>query len=217
VTGAQFGQPGYSPQDAEQARAAADPSAPGYQAAAAQAVGSVVQPDQGTDAGESVQQMQDAAVRAAMSDYEQKLKDMMAAADKQSQQFAQQFDLMQRQLATVQAQAGPPIAELLARSLATRVASIARTHPDLGAQHFSGVMSQAESLADEVHEVSGSGGDTARAEQLANGIGTWFTRVHPRMSAKFLEGAGAALDEAERILEELPKLAPVAAAVMKAV
>jgi hypothetical protein len=42
---------------------------------------------------------------------------------------------------------------------------------------------------------------------------SWFTRAHPRVSAKFLEGAHAAIDEAERIIEELPKLLPVAAAI----
>jgi hypothetical protein len=188
---------------------------PGYQAAAAQAVSAAVQPDQGTDAGETVQQMQDAAVRAAMSDYEAKLAEMMAAADAQSAQFAKQFDLMQRQLATVRQQAGPPVAGLLADSLATRVKSIMIANPDLGAAHFSGVVGQAEVLAEEVKALAAGNGDAARVEQLANGIATWFTRAHPRISGKVLEGMHAALDEAERIVEELPNLVPVAAALVK--
>lgn len=194
-----------------------DPSDPAYKAAAAQAVGAAVQPDQGTDAGESMQAMQDAAVRAAMSDYEQKLKDMMAAAEAQAAQFQQQFDLMSRQLATVRQQAGPPVAGLLADSLAQRVQSIAIANPDLGGTHFAGVLSQAQALADEVRDIAGGSGDVHRAEQLAGGITAWFTRAHPRISGKFLEGAHAALDEAERIVEELPSLVPAAAAIMKAV
>jgi hypothetical protein len=192
-----------------------NPTDPGYQAAAAQAVGDVVQPDTGTDAGETIAQMQDAAVRAAMSDYEAKLAAMMKAADEQSATFAKQFDLMQRQLATVRQQAGPPVAGLLADSLATRIQTLAQTHPDLGAAHFSGVLSQAQTLAEEVKALAAGNGDAHRVEQLANGIGAWFTRVHPKMSAKFLEGSHAALDEAERIIEELPNLVPAAAALVK--
>jgi len=194
-----------------------DPNDSRYQAQAAEAVGQVQQPDQGTDAGESVEAMQQAAVRAAMSDYEERLAAMMKAAGEQTKQWAQQFDLMSRQLATVQAQAGPPTATLLAASLATRVDSIARAHPDLGALHFSGVLGQAQVLAGEVKDVASGSGDPGRVEQLANGVISWFTRVHPKASGKFLEGAHAAVDEAERIIGELPSLLPAAAAIMKAV
>jgi hypothetical protein len=190
---------------------------PAYKAAAAAAVGEVQQPDQGTDAAESVEAMQAAAVRAAMSDYEAKLNAMMAQAEQQNAQWAKQFDLMSRQLATVRQQAGPPVAGLLANSLAQRVQSIAVAHPDLGAAHFSGVLGQAQTLADEVKDVAAGNGSADRVEQLAHGIASWFTRVHPRISGKVLEGAGAALDEAERIVEELPNLVPAAAALVKAV
>src|ERR1700677_4361985 len=107
-------------------------------------------PDQGVDAGESVEAMQQAAVRAAMSDYEKQLKDMMAAAEAQNAQWAKQFSLMQRQRATVQAQAGPTVSALLAQSLPQRVKSIAIANPDLGMAHFSGIIGQTETLADEV-------------------------------------------------------------------
>lgn len=214
MSGAAFGTPGYQP-----GHAASEPRTddPRYQAAAAQAVGQVQATDQGTDAGETVQEMQAGAVRASMSDYEAKLAAMMKAADEQQAAWAKQFDLMQRQLATVQQQAGPPVAHLLAQSLATRVKSIAAANPDLAAQHFSGVISQTETLADEVKSLAAGNGDAGRVEQLANGILSWFNRVHPRASGKFLEGAHAAIDEAERIIEELPKLAPAAAAIMSAV
>jgi hypothetical protein len=185
---------------------------PGYQAAAAEAVSAAVTPDQGVDAGESVEAMQQAAVRAAMSDYEKQLKDMMAAAEAQNAQWAKQFSLMQRQLATVQAQAGPPVSALLAQSLAQRVKSIAIANPDLGMAHFSGIIGQTETLADEVKALAG-GDDSASAdtvERLAHSVETWFTRTHARISGKVLEGAGAALDEAERLVDELPNLVPVA-------
>jgi len=193
------------------------PVDPQYAAQAAKAVGAVQSPGQGTDAGQTVQQMQEQAVRAAMSDYEAKLAAMMKAAEDQNAAWARQFDLMQRQLATVKQQAGPPSAALLAASLATRVDSIAKSNPDLGAAHFSGVLGQAQLLADEVKAVAGGTGSPDRAEQLANGIVSWFTRAHPRVSGKVLEGAHAALDEAERIIDELPKLVPAAAAIASAV
>ena len=208
MSGPAFGTPGYQPPDT---------SDPRYQAAAAQAVGQVQAPGTGVDAGENIKAMQDQAVRAAMSDYEAKLQAMIAESERQNAEWAKQFDLMSRQLATVQQQAGPPVASLLAVSLAGRVASIARANPDLGAQHFSGVLSQAESLAGEVKDLAAGNGDEHRVEQLANGIAAWFTRVHPRASGKFLEGADAALDEAERIVEELPKLVPAAVAIAAAV
>lgn len=188
-----------------------------YKAAAEQAVSDVVQPDQNVDADESIEAMKAAAVQAAMSDYEKKLKDMMAAAEAQSEQFAKQFSMMSRQLATVRQQAGPPVAGLLATSLATRVQNIAIANPDLGAAHFSGVLGQAQTLAEEVSDVAAGKGDVHRAEQLANGIAAWFTRAHPRISSKALEGMHAALDEAERIVEELPNLVPMAAAIAKIV
>jgi hypothetical protein len=193
------------------------PDDPRYRAAAAQAVGAVQGADQGTDAGDNIRAMQEQAVRAAMSDYEGKLARMIAESERQNAQWAEQFGLMQRQLATVRQQAGPPVATLLADSLAVRVDSIAKAHPDLGAAHFAGVLSQAQSLAAEVKEVAAGNETEDRAQQLIGGITTWFTRVHPRASGKFLEGMHAALDEAERIAEELPKLVPAITAIASAV
>lgn len=184
-------------------------------AQAAQAVGQVQAPDQGTDAGASVEEMQAQAVRAALGEFEQQLQAQMKQAQEQFAGQQATIEALTRQLSTVRAQAGPPVAHLLADSLATRVQSIAQAHPDLGAQHFAGVLSQAQSLADEVKAVAGGQGSAGRVEQLAHGVAAWFTRVHPRVSGKVLEGAHAALDEAERIVEALPELAPVAGAVAK--
>jgi hypothetical protein len=212
----QFGEPGWKPTMVT-APVEAAPISPHFRQAAAQAVSEAQAPDQGTDAGDSVRAMQDAAVRAAMSDYERRLHEMMDAAEKQNAAWAEQFAAMQRQLATVQAQAGPPTAALLSQSLAQRVKSIAIAHPDLGMSHFAGVISQTESLADEVKAVAAGEGDQRRVEQLAAGVEQWFTRVHRRASGKFLEGADAALEEAERIVEELPKIVPVAGTLLAAV
>lgn len=202
-----FGTPGYDP------AAAASPQ---YRAQAAEAVGSVVT-DPGTDAGETVQQIQGNPVPAALSDYEARLDAMMKAADAQSAAYAEQFESMRRQLQTVQAQAGPPVGTLLAASLSQRVQSIASANPDLGGRHFAGVVGQAATLADEVKDVAAGKGSPDRAEQLANGIMTWFERVHKRSSGKFLEGAGEVVSEAERIIEELPSLAGGALAIAAAV
>ena len=209
-------QQGYQPPGYEAPAYQPPVTDPAYQASAAQAVGAVQAPDQGTDSGPTVEEMAEQLAQqklnAAMSDYEKRLSDMMIAAQAQQAQWSQQFDLMQRQLETVRQQAGPPVAAQLAKSLATRVQAIATANPDLPAQHFAGVISQSQSLADEVEQVAAGKGDANRVEQLAAGVASWFSRVHPRASGKVLEGMHAALDEAERIVEELPKLVPVAAA-----
>ena len=190
---------------------------PQYAAQAAQAVQEVQAPDQGTDAGASIEEMISARVRAALSDFEQDLAAHMAASQAAFEANQATIESLTRQLATVRAQAGPPTGTLLAKSLATRVAAIAAANPDVPAEHFAGVISQAQSLAEATQAVADGKGDPGEVERLANGIGAWFTRVHPRSSGKVLEGMHAALDEAERILEELPKLAPAAAAIAEAV
>lgn len=187
-----------------------------YQAHAAQAVGDVQQPDLGVDAGPTMEEIQAQAVRAALSDFEKQLAATMAQAQAQFSQQQATIDALTRQLATVRAQAGPPVAQLLADSLATRVANIAIANPDLPATHFTGVIGQAQSLAEEVKAVAGGTGSSSRVEQLASGITAWFSRAHPRVSSKVLEGMHAALDEAERIVEELPQLVPAAVAITKA-
>jgi ABC-type transporter Mla subunit MlaD len=206
-----FGTPGWKPPQP------GNPDDPVYQAHAATAVGQVLAPDQGIDAGESIDAIKQQAVRAALSDFEAQLNDTLKKSQAAFSSQQDQIDLLTRQLATVSAKAGPPTATLLAQSLATRIQSIATANPDLGAKHFAGVLGQAQNLADEVKDVAAGNTDSGRAEQLANGIGAWFTRVHARTSGKFLEGAGAALDEAERILDELPNLLPAAAALTRAV
>lgn len=189
------------------------PVDPAYAAQAAQAVSHVQTPDQSTDAGASLEEIVAARVRAALSDFEHDLSAHMAAAQTAFESNQATIDSLTRQLATVRAQAGPPVGTLLAKSLATRVQSIADANPDLPAGHFAGVISQAQSLAEATDAVAAGKGDPAEVERLANGIGAWFSRVHPRTSGKVLEGMHAALDECERILEEIPKLAPVAAAI----
>lgn len=178
---------------------------PGYAQQAAQAVGAVQQPDQGTDAGQSIDEM--TRLRAGLTDYETKLQAMMKQAEDQQAAWQQQFESMSRQLATVRQQAGPPTAVLAADALATRVKNIASANPDLGDQHFAGLISQTEQLADEVKAVAGGTGDLGRVEQIAAGIEQWFTRIHQRISGKNLEGIGAALDEAAHVAETAAELA----------
>jgi hypothetical protein len=208
-----FGEPGWQP-----TMTPPPAGSPHYQAAAASAVGQAVTPDLGVDAGESIEQIKEQAVRAALSDFEAQLNDTLKRSQAAFSSQQDQIDMLTRQLSTVRQQAGPPVAGLLADSLATRVKSIAIANPDLGAKHFAGIISQTESLADEVKGLA-AGDDSAtsdRVEQLASSVYQWFTRVHMRTSGKFLEGAGAALDEAERLVEELPNLAPVAGALARA-
>lgn len=210
-----------TPQQPGQPPAGPPPIPPEYQAQAAQAVGDV-QDNPGVDAGDILEQMKQGAVRAALGQFEQELAAMMAKAkanaESQTSALQAQVEALTRQLASVRAQAGPPEALQLANSLATRAHSIAIANPDLGAAHFAGVVSQAQSLADQVKAISeGTSADVTAATNTAHGIAAWFARVHPRTSQKVLEGSHAAMDELERIAELLPDLAPVATTLVKAV
>lgn len=176
-------------------------------------------------AGPTVEQMAeqlaDAKLRSTLGDWEKQLADTMAkASDAFAQQQATlkaQIAVLQGQLAAVRQQAGPPEAVVLSASLAQRVKSIASANPDISPVHFVGVVQQAERLDEAVKAAASGDGPTAEAERLANAVLTWFTRSHPRVSSKPLEMMHAALDEAERILEALPELAPAAEAITAAV
>jgi hypothetical protein len=160
-------------------------------------------------------------IPAMLSDFEKKLAQMMADAEKgfaaqQATLDAQRAQLA-GQIAAVRQQTGPPQAVVLAESLAQRVKSIAAANPDIHPVHFVGVTGQADRLNDAVKAAADGSGAVAEAERLANAVTQWFTRSHPRASSKFLEGAHEALSEAERILEALPELAPAAEAIASAV
>lgn len=197
-----------------------DVDSPEYRQAAEQAARQV-QEDPGTDAGQSVEQMADQMaqqkVRAAMSDFEQHLADILDRSRAAFDDQQAQIDHLTRQLQQVRQQAGPPDAVNLARSLATRVQSLAIAHPDLGQVHFAGVLSQAGQLADMVQAIAdGKESATGDAERTAGNIARWFTRTHPRLSSRVIEGWHEAVSEAERIIDALPELVPVAAAVARA-
>lgn len=167
------------------------------------------------------QELADAKIRSTLGEYEKQLADMMAKAEAAFAQQQQQLDAQRTQLAgqiaAVKAQTGPPAAIVLAESLATRVKSIAAANPDIHPLHFTGVTQQADRLNEAVKAAADGSGAVAEAERLAHAVTQWFTRSHPRASSKFLEGAHEALSEAERILEALPELAPVAEAIAAAV
>lgn len=170
---------------------------------------------------EMAQQLADAKLRSTLGDYERQLADMMERAQSAFAQQQAQLDAQRAQLAgqiaAVRAQAGPPEAVTLSASLAQRVQSIANANPDISPVHFVGVVQQAQRLDEAVQAAAKGEGTPAEAERLANAVVTWFTRAHPRASSKPLEMAGAVLDEAERIIEKLPELAPAAEAIAAAV
>lgn len=170
---------------------------------------------------EMAQQLADQKIRSVLSDYEREMADMMAKAQaayqQQSAAITAQIAQLQGQLAAVRQQAGPPEPLLLANSLAGRVKSIAAANPDLGQLHFTGVIGQAERLAEAVTNAANGTGTVHEAELLTQAVTGWFTRTHPRASSKLLEGTHAALHELERIGEGLAELAPAAAAVAAAV
>jgi len=159
--------------------------------------------------------------QAALSEQSRQMDEMLAKAQAnfaaQQETVAAQFAQLKGQLAAVKAQAGPPTALLLAQSLAKRVPAIASAHPDLGQLHFAGVADQAQRLEQAVQAVTDGSGTVQEATHLAQAIGTWFTRSHPRVSSKVLEGMHAALDETERIIEELPSLVPAVTAIASVV
>lgn len=167
------------------------------------------------------QRLADEKIRQTLGDYEKQLADMMAKAETAFAQQQAQLDAQRAQLAgqiaAVRAQAGPPEAVTLAASLAQRVQSIANANPDISPVHFVGVVDQANRLNEAVQAAAKGDGTTAEVERLANAVVTWFTRSHPRASSKPLEMSHAVLDEAERIIEALPELAPVAEAIAAAV
>lgn len=175
-----------------------------YQAAANQAVGQV-QADPGTDAGETIEQIKQAAVRAALTDFERQLQATLADAQAQRDDLKAQIDVLMRQVQSVRAQAGPPLHHLLADAIATRLASIAAANPDLGNQHFAGVADQAGRLNDAVKGLD-EGGTVAEARRLGAAVTTWLYRAHPRVSTKRLEGSDILADELERLDEELAQL-----------
>ena len=170
---------------------------------------------------EMAQKLADDKIRSTLGDYEQQLADMMAKAETAFAQQQAQLDAQRAQLAgqiaAVRAQAGPPEAVTLAASLAQRVKSIADANPDITPTHFLGVVDQAARLNEAAQAAAAGDGPAGEVERLANAVVTWFTRSHPRASSKPLEGMHAALDEAERILEKLPELAPAAEAIAAAV
>lgn len=170
---------------------------------------------------EMAQQLADAKLRSTLGDFEKQLADVMAKAEQSFAQQQAQLDAQRAQLAgqiaAVRAQAGPPAAVTLAASLAQRVQTIAASNPDISPLHFAGVTDQANRLNDAVQAAAKGDGTTAEVERLANAVVTWFTRSHPRVSSKPLEMSHAVLDEAERIIEALPELAPVAEAIAAAV
>jgi hypothetical protein len=170
---------------------------------------------------EMAQKLADDKIRTTLGDFERQLADMMAKAEASFADQQKQLDAQRAQLAgsiaSVRAQAGPPEATLLATSLAQRVKLIADSNPDIHPAHFLGVTDQASRLDEAVKAVADGNGPIADAERLANSVITWFERSHPKSSSKFLEGAHAAIDEAERILALLPELVPVAEAIAAAV
>jgi hypothetical protein len=170
---------------------------------------------------EMAQNLAGTDVNSALSDFEKRLAKMMADAEAGFAQQQATLDAQRAQLAgqiaAVRAQAGPPEAIILAESLAQRVQSIAAANPDIHPLHFTGVTQQAARLNDAVKAAASGDGAVAEAERLANAVTQWFTRSHPRVSSKFLEGAHEVLSEAERILEALPELAPAAEAIASAV
>ena len=100
---------------------------------------------------------------------------------------------------------------LLAKSLAQRVHSIASHNPDIHPAHFIGVKDQAARLHDATQAAVNGTGSVQEVVRLAQAVTSWFTRTHPRASGKVLEGTGAALDEAERILDGIAELEPALA------
>jgi hypothetical protein len=176
-------------------------------------------------AGDTVEamaaKMADDKIRSTLGDWEKRLSETMSRAEQaftgQQETLQAQIAQLQGQLATVRAQAGPPEALTVARSLADRLPAIAAAHPDLGKLHFAGVIGQGHLLSEAVEAVSKGEAGIGDAERLANGIITWFERWHPRVSGKVLETAGAAVEEAERILALLPELAPAVTAIAAAV
>jgi hypothetical protein len=189
---------------------------PTYQQQAAEAVGSI-QADGAADASESVEEMAQRLasqqIRQAMSEYEQRLGDLLEASKKQFDNQSQQLQLLQQQLAATRLQAGPPMAVTLANSVQQRLATIASTNPDRGPGHWAGVVDQGNRLADAIKEAAGSdspGTAINEAALLSHGIAQFLTRVTKQVSGKPVEGSDVLLDELERLADAVHELEPAA-------
>jgi hypothetical protein len=181
---------------------------PEYAAQAAQAVGSI-QAGQAADAAESIEQIKQAAVRAALTEFEQQLAAQMAASQAQHTAAQDQIQALMAQLQRVRAQAGPPMVVLLGDAISQRLHSIAAAQPNFGGAHWAGVLSQADRLAEVAHGLAegAEGVSFAQLGTLAAGVVKFLTRIHPRVSSAPLEGADVALDELERLEEAADDLA----------
>ena len=169
-----------------------------YQAAAAQAVGDVVQPGQlqdvgAGDAGPSLAQMQQDHA-AALSDFEHRLAQMLDQAERDRAAHAAQIAELQRQVAAAGAAPGgvPPV-QAYAASIAQRVRSLQAMHPTAD-------MSAAKDAADKLAAAAAEGAGAGQLAVLAAPVARAFTSVHGN-----LEGA-------RTLVAELGHLADAAAA-----
>lgn len=192
-----------APSDYQQAAAAQGEAVP-YGQAAQQAVAQVLQPDaagETADAGASIAQMQTSQA-ATLSDYEKRLEDLFASAQKQQDDMRAQIEQLQRQLATTQAQVGPAAVQTYAESLAQRVRSLQAANPgvDLGA-----VQEHADNLAAAAKDVAAGKSDVGLLHKLLAPIERHFTSVAPH-----IEGAATVVAEAGHLADEAAKIAAAA-------
>lgn len=187
-----------------------------YQQQAADAVGSI-QAGSAADATESIEAMAsrlaDQRLQAAMSDYETQMAQILKQSQDQAAQFGAQIAVMQRQLSTVRAQAGPPDSMNLATAIRTRLASIAAANPDRGPGHWSAVVDQGNRLYEAVKAAVAAEDphdEVTEAGTLAGGIAKFLTKTTRQVSARPVEGADVILDEIERLGESFAELQPAA-------
>jgi hypothetical protein len=178
-----------------------------FQAAAAQAVADVVQDsaETGTDAGAVLDKVREQVTREVLVPMETKIDAMMKAAQAQQDTLMAQIKMLQGQLTATQAKVGPPAVQLYATSAAQRVRSIAAANPNLGQNHFAGVIEQADQLAVAAKDVAAGKADPGELGKLAAPVERFFAS-HP----SFIEGGGTLVSELGHLADEAAKIAVAA-------
>lgn len=122
-----------------------------------------------TDAGPTLEQIQQAQ-RAAVLPYENQLADAMAQIAAMKDQLA----AIQQGVSAAQQAAGPPAVEQYANGVAALVKAHAAANPDLGPEAFAGAIKAAGELQSAATEAVSSR-DVTKVKELAAEVETWVS------------------------------------------
>lgn len=182
---------------------------PGYEHAAAQAVGQVQQ-DPGVDAGESLSQMQvDRPVPLPAEDQMDAVMAEFKAMTERLRKLESDAAATRQQYAAAVAALGPPEVAVYGKAIADKLVSFRNANPDLGT-HFDAVIEKARPVATAAQAVLDGTGHvedvTRDLQAVVEAVDRFITRTHPRTAAKPLDFSALASD-LEYVMAAAEKLA----------